>query len=116
MIPFRFWHRVGMAAPILFGAVFARIIFYENHIVRAIGTIAYFILIPLCLYGAYLGLKTIRGPILMRCPFCHESGRFGYTKKEGGYLICDRCGYVHGIGLFKAKLVCEKIKTDEEEA
>jgi hypothetical protein len=112
---FRIWHICGVCAPILFAGILARILFTPNLIAEVVGIVCVVVLSVLCVYGAYLGLRSIRGPILMKCPFCRGSGRLGYAKKDGAYLICDHCGLVHGVGPLKAKLICEPVR-DEEEA
>lgn len=115
MIPFRLWQICGVGAPLLFAGIFAGIFFAPHPIAAAVGSVCFLLLAALGSVGAYLGLKSIRGPVLMRCPFCHQGARSGYSKEDGAYLLCDRCGFVHGAGLMRTRLVCQPVPRDEDD-
>jgi hypothetical protein len=115
MIPFRLWYYLGRCALLLFVGFLAPLFFPENPVAIGIGLGALAILIFTGIFGAYLGLKLCRGPLLMRCPFCGGAGQVGFSKVIGMHLDCPRCGSVRGHGFLKAQLAHGPLTHSEQE-
>ena len=75
--------------------------------------VAVCILVPLCLTGAVMGIFLALGRLRMLCPFCGKSGRVGGSKRDGMWMECESCGFIHGSGPFRLKIVREEMEDEE---
>jgi hypothetical protein len=109
-MPFRLWfYLVKIVAPLLFGVLFLTWALPRNPLGEVFYRVALYSLIALGVTGALMGLLLVLGWLRMRCPFCGRYGPVGGSKEDGLWLDCTRCGLVHGAGLFRLRLVREKI-------
>ena len=115
MIPFRLWYYFGLYAPLLFVGFLVSLFFPENPVARGIGVGALGLLIPAGVFGAYLGIKLRRGPLLMRSPFCDGAGQVGFSKVLGMHLNCPHCGSVRGHGFLKVQLAHGPLTHSEQD-
>lgn len=113
-MPFRLWYYLAkVGGPVLIGVLFATFFAPGGSWLGTVHTIAMWLLIPLCLCGACLGILAVFGRLRMRCPFCGQSGEVGASQQDGMWMECDSCGTVHGTGLFRLKIVKTGIEEEE---
>lgn len=115
-MPFRLWFylaKVGGFA--LFAIVFATFLAPADSWLGQLRTVALWIVIPLCLVGALMGILHALGKLRMLCPFCGKSGLVGGNKQDGIWLECETCGLVHSSGPLGLKIVREEIADHEDE-
>jgi hypothetical protein len=112
-MPFRFWFylfKVGGFS--LFAIIFATFFAPSDSLLGRTRFVAMWILIPLCLIAAFMGILIAFGRLRMLCPFCGKSGRVGGNKRDGMWMECKSCGFVHGSGPLRLKIVREEIEDD----
>lgn len=63
------------------------------------------------LVGLVLGVKIVRGRLMLLCPFCSRAGAGRFERSEGLTMDCPACGEVRGGGTLGWKIV-----RDEEQA
>ena len=109
-MPFRLWFYLAKVGGfILFAIIFATFFTPSDGLIGRARFIAMCILVPLCLMGAFMGILMAFGRLRMLCPFCGKSGRVGGSKRDGMWLVCESCGFVHGSGPLRLKIVREEI-------
>ncbi len=112
-MPFGFWYyAANVGGRIAFIAFAAALIFSKDGATSGLGLIALCYLIPLALAGTIMGILLCFDKLRMRCPFCGKSGPVGGSKADGMWMECETCGWIHGVGPLKLKLVKEK-RNDE---
>jgi hypothetical protein len=114
-MPFRLWFYLAKVGGfILFAIIFATFFAPADSGLGHLRLVAQWILIPLCLVGALMGVLMVLGKLRMLCPFCRKSGPVGGNKQDGIWLECETCGLVHSSGPLGLKIVREKIVGDED--
>ncbi|HEX8910786.1 MAG TPA: hypothetical protein VF796_00405 [Humisphaera sp.] len=110
-MPYRLWHVIGkLGVPLLLAMTAGGAALFHFH--PGEGT-AWLFVAPLALLvavgglGAYFGLLLTLGRLRMRCPFCGLYGPVGGNKRDGAYMNCMRCGYVHTAGFGGWRIVRE---------
>jgi len=115
-MPFRLWYYLAKVGGfILVAIIFATFFAPRGSTREGVHFIATCLLVPLCLTGAVMGVLLALGKLRMRCPFCGKSGPAGGSKQEGMWMVCETCGFVHGSGPLRLKIIREEITDDEEE-
>ncbi len=108
---FKLWYYTGKFGVFLFPM--SGLIFFtgeEHEIIRIIGEISLITLIILCVIGVGMGFFLAAGKLKMKCPFCDKYGLIGGNRKEGLWMECDKCGFIHGTGTFGLKLKSEPVE------
>ena len=114
-MPFRLWFYLAKVGGfILFAIIFATFFAPAGSLLEDVRFIALCILVPLCLTGALMGILMAFGRLRMLCPFCGKSGRVGGSKRDGMWMECESCGFVHGSGPLRLKIVREEIDEDAD--
>jgi predicted RNA-binding Zn-ribbon protein involved in translation (DUF1610 family) len=109
-MPFRLWFYLAkIGGGVLLAIVALSFFFSSDGVFGRIRFIALCLLIPLCLVGVYLGILMSFGRLRMSCPFCGKPGRAGGSKAQGMWMECDSCGFIHGSGPFRLKIVREEM-------
>lgn len=112
-MPFRLWFYLAkVGGGVLFVVVALSFFLPSDGMFDRIRFATLCLLIPLCLVGAYLGILMSFGRLRMKCPFCGKSGSVGGSKARGLWMECDSCGFIHGSGPLRLRIVREKIKDD----
>ena len=112
-MPFRVWFYLAkIGGGVLFAIVALALLFSSDGVFGGFGLVALCLLVLLCLVGAYLGILMSFGRLRMSCPFCGKSGRVGGSKAKGMWMECDSCGFIHGSGLLRMKIVREEMTHD----
>lgn len=115
-MPFRLWfYLTKIGAFIIFATILALFFAPANSTLGLTRTIAQCALVLLGIIGATFGILMIVGKLRMLCPFCKKSGQVGGDKQRGMWMICESCGFVHGSGPLRLKIVSEKISEDSDE-
>jgi predicted RNA-binding Zn-ribbon protein involved in translation (DUF1610 family) len=110
---FRLWFYIIKVAGFLFPIAFLTLVVPVGSV---LGHLRYFAICLIIIIGVVVVLMGIRiafGKLRMLCPFCGKSGRVGATKRQGLWMECDNCGFVHGRGPLRLKIVRE-ILNDED--
>lgn len=115
-MPFRLWYYTTFVAPGLFILIFLQFVFHHNVYAEYGGIAAKLLLIPLGITGVVLGILWSCGKLRMKCPFCSAYGSVYASKEDGLSMVCPKCGWVHGSGPLKWKLICEEIEPGEDES
>jgi hypothetical protein len=112
-MPFRLWLYLTKVYGVgLFAVIFATFFAPNDSALGHARSAALFILIPLCLIGALMGILMAFGKLRMLCPFCGRSGPAGASKQDGMWMKCESCGLIHSSGPLGLKIVKEKIGED----
>ena len=112
-MPFRLWFYLAKVGVfILFAVIFATFSASSESVMGRVRFIALCILVSLGLIGAFMGILMAFGRLRMLCPFCGKSGRVGGSKREGMWMVCETCGFVHSSGPLGLKIVREEIDDD----
>ena len=113
LMPFRLWfYLTKVRGFILFSIIFATFSAPGDIVAERVRFIAMCILVPLCLVGAFMGILMAFDRLRMLCPFCGKSGPVGGNKRDGMWMECETCGFVHGSGPLGLKIVREEIDDD----
>jgi len=105
-MPFRFWFYLAKIGGFtLFAVVAATFCAPSDSALGLVRFVALCILIPLCLVGTFLGILMACHRLRMLCPFCGRSGYVGGNKRDGMWMVCDSCGFIHGAGPLRLKIV-----------
>jgi hypothetical protein len=116
-MPFRLWlYLAKVGGFILFAIVFATFFAPADSTLGRMRFVAMCVLIPLCIFGAFMGILMTFGKLRMLCPFCGKSGRVGGSKRDGMWMECQTCGFVHTSGPLGLKIVREEIADDDDVA
>jgi hypothetical protein len=114
-MPFRLWFYLAKVGGfILFAIIFATFFAPADSWLGHLRLVAQWILIPLCLVGALMGVLMALGKLKMLCPFCGKSRPVGGNKQDGIWLECETCGLVHSSGPLGLKIVREEIREVED--
>jgi hypothetical protein len=108
-MPFRLWFYLTKLGGILFVIIFVTFFAPNESLLGRARFVAMCILVPLCLIGAVMGILMAIGRLRMRCPFCGKTGQVGGSKRDGLWMECESCDFVHGSGPLRLKIVREKI-------
>jgi hypothetical protein len=115
-MPFRIWFYLAqVGGPILFAVIFFTFSAPKDSLLGHIRVLAFCLLVPLAIMGAVMGLIFALGKLRMRCPFCGKPGRIGVSKSDGMWMECETCGFVHGSGPLRLKIIKEEIEKDEDD-
>jgi hypothetical protein len=115
LMPFRLWLYLSkIGGPILFAVITATFFAPGDSLLGLVRFVANCMLVLLCLIGAMMGILFALGRLRMRCPFCGKSGEVGGSKQDGMWMECESCGFVHGSGPLRLKIVREDIDDDAE--
>lgn len=108
-MPFRLWFYLAkIGGGVLFAIVAIAFLFSPDGVSGGFGLVALGLLVLLCLVGAYLGILMSLGRLRMGCPFCGRSGPVGGSKAQGMWMECDSCGFIHGSGFLRLRIVKEE--------
>lgn len=114
---FSFWFYTGKLAVILFLLVFMGILLgAQHHWLSVVGSMATATLVVLCTVGAVMGIMLALGKLRMRCPFCNRPGNVGGSKREGMWMECDQCGFIHGAGFMRMRIAADKVDAEQNSA
>jgi hypothetical protein len=109
-MPFRLWYYLAKVGGfILFAIVAATFSAPSDTVLGRVRFLALCVFIPLCLVGAFLGVLMACHRLRMLCPFCGRSGYVGGNKRDGMWMVCDSCGFIHGSGLLRLRIVREEL-------
>ena len=112
-MPFRLWFYLGkLGGPILFAILFATFSAPRDSLAGLARFIALCILVSLGLIGTFMGVLMAFDRLRMLCPFCGNSGPAGGNKRDGMWMECASCGFVHGSGPLGLKIVRARIDDD----
>ena len=112
-MPFRLWFYLSkLALPACLTVGLLLYLLEGGAITEWYGRIAYVFLILLALVGAAMGVLLTLDKLKLRCPYCSKSGRAGGNRNDGLWMNCESCGYIHGTGPFRLKLVQDKSQRD----
>ena len=112
-MPFRLWFYLAKVGGFfLFAIIFATFFAPSDSLLGRARFVAMCILVPLCLIGAFMGILMVFGRLRMLCPFCGKSGRVGGSKRDGMWMECESCGFIHGSGPLRLKIVREENEDD----
>ncbi len=112
-MPFRFWFYLGnVGSPVLFATVVATYVFTGHPCLLRVRFVGLCLLAALAVSGAVMGILMVLGRLRMRCPFCGRSGTVGSSKRDGLWMECESCGFVHGGGTLHLKIVREGFDKD----
>jgi len=110
---FSFWYYASRFGGLLFPLVGVGVLLGDRcPAIGVVGRMALALLVPLCLAGVWGGILMAMGRLGMTCPFCARPGPVGGNRADGMWLDCDQCGFVHGTGFLRLKLVGEGTKED----
>jgi predicted RNA-binding Zn-ribbon protein involved in translation (DUF1610 family) len=109
LMPFRLWfYLTKVGGFVLFAIILATFFAPSDSWLERARFVAMSILVPLCLIGAFMGILMVFGRLRMLCPFCGKRGRVGGNKHDGMWMECDSCGFIHGSGPLRLKIVREE--------
>ena len=114
---FSFWFYTCKVAVLLFLLVFLGMLFgTQNRWLSVVGSMATAILVVLCSVGAVMGIMLALGKLKMLCPFCSRPGKVGGSKREGMWMECDQCGFIHGAGFLRMRISADKMNAEQTSA
>jgi hypothetical protein len=109
-MPYRLWHILGkLFVPVLFAGIMAGILLNRHPGAELACFVASVLLGIMGLTGGVMGVLMLIGRLRMRCPFCGESGPAGGNKRDGIWMTCERCGYIHTAGPAGLRIVRDPV-------
>jgi hypothetical protein len=115
-MPFRLWFYLAqVGAPIVFATIFFTFSAPKDSFAGHIRVVAICIFILLGVTGMILGGLMVAGRLRMCCPFCSKPGSTGFNKSDGMWMECESCGFVHGDGLLRLKIVKGEIEEESDD-
>src|SRR5262245_60361959 len=113
-MPFRAWYYYcKLGVPVLFGTLALLFVLASlqldlpdimSAVLAMIFLVALWTLIGSGLLGGVMGLLLVFGVLRMTCPFCGAWSQVRGNSRDGMWLLCKRCGFVHGSGIWGLKL------------
>ena len=111
-MPFRLWFYLSSSVGgcVVFAILWASTRAPTEGVLGLANIGAICLVFLLALIGAAMRILMVLGRLRMLCPFCGKSGLAGGNKRDGLFMRCDSCGFVHGGGLMGLKIVREPIE------